>query len=127
MSKDKEKNLSGYDSKYLLNNPIVKRKLEVLNKLTSDQAPISTSDPTKRDREIYISNLPEGLSPNDITELINTAMISINANVKSGPPVIGCWISAEQNCAFLEFRTPEEATNAFKLDGISLLEKVNNL
>jgi len=70
-------------------------------------------------------NLPEGLSPADVTELINSAMVAIGANVKSGNPVLSAWInSSDLNYAFLQFRTPEEATNAFKLDGISLLGKV---
>ena len=69
-------------------------------------------------------NLPEGLSPNDVTQLINTAMIAIGANIKSGNPVLCTWMSSDQNYALLEFRTPEETNNAFKLDGISLLGKV---
>jgi splicing factor U2AF subunit len=56
---------------------------------------------------------------------MNTAMISMELNVKSGNPIISTWISGENNYAFLEFRTPEEAKNAFKLDGISLLGKVS--
>jgi hypothetical protein len=69
-------------------------------------------------------NLPDGLSPNDVTQLINTAMIAISANIKSGNPVLSTWMSSELNYALLEFRTPEETNNAFKLDGISLLGKV---
>lgn len=70
-------------------------------------------------------NLPEGLSPTDVTELINAAMVAINLNIRSGNPVLSTWMSTDRNYAFLEFRTPEEANNAFKLDGISLLGKVN--
>lgn len=87
-------------------------------------APISTSDPSKHNRELYIANLPEGLSPNDVTELMNTAMVAIGANLKSGNPILSTWMSSDSNYAFIEFRSPEETNNAFKLDGISLLGKV---
>ena len=60
-------------------------------------------------------------------ELINIAMIAINANTKPGNPILTAWMSADKNHAFLEFRTPEEAINAYRLDGLSLLERVNIL
>jgi hypothetical protein len=74
---------------------------------------------------MYVGNLPEGLTPSDVTQLMNTAMVSMGLNVKSGNPIISTWISSENYFAFLEFRIPEEAKNALKLDGISLLGKVN--
>jgi hypothetical protein len=69
-------------------------------------------------------NLPDGLTPQDITELMNTAIIAIQGSVKPGDPIINCWISTEQNCSFLEFRSAEETTNGLKLDGLNLLGKV---
>ena len=54
---------------------------------------------------------------------MNTAMIAINANLKSGNPIISAWINPESNCAILEFRSEEEANNAFKLDGLSIVGK----
>ncbi len=51
----------------------------------------------------------------------------MDASIKSGNPIIGAWMSTEQNSTFLEFRTPEEAINAMKIDGMSLLGNVNNI
>src|SRR5688572_16347306 len=34
--------------------------------------------------------------------------------------VVDCQINHEKNFAFIEFRTPDEATNAMKLDGVAL-------
>jgi hypothetical protein len=80
---------------------------------------------------MFVGNLPEGLTPSDVKELMNAAMIAISANVKSGNPIVSTWMSQEGNFAFMEFRFPEEARNATKLDGLSLLGKVliffNNL
>ena len=81
----------------------------------------------KRNLEMYVGNLPEGLTPNDVTELMNTAMKAISAHVKSGNPILSTWMSSDRNYAFLEFRTLEEARNALKLDGLSLLGKVSYL
>lgn len=94
---------------------------KIVNK--NPDIPISHSDPAKIKRELYITNFPEGLIPSQVTELMNTAMVAINANIKSGNPIVSTWINPESNYAILEFRTEEEANNAFKLDGISILGK----
>lgn len=52
-------------------------------------------------------------------------MIAIGGNIKSGNTVINTWLSSDNNYALLEFRSAEEANNAFKLDGISLLGRVS--
>lgn len=104
---------------------LVKKKFEEIAKHTNENTPVSTSDVSKRDRELYVANLPDGLSPSEVTELMNTALIAINANLKVGNPIISTWLSLDKNYAFLEFRTAEEANNAFKLDGINILGKVN--
>jgi RNA recognition motif-containing protein len=90
---------------------------------TKGNIPISNSDPKKIKRELYITNFPEGLTPQQITELMNTAMIAINANTKIGNPIISTWMNPDSNYAILEFRSEEEANNAFKLDGLSILGK----
>ena len=76
---------------------------------------------------MYVANLPEGLTPNDVTELMNAAMIAMDANINTGNPITGAWMSTDQNCSFLEFRSPEETINALKLDGISLLGNVKTI
>lgn len=97
------------------------RTNKIINK--NPDIPVSNSDPAKIKRELYIMNFPEGLIPSQITELMNTAMIAINANIKAGNPIVSTWINPESKYAIIEFRTEEEANNAFKLDGISILGK----
>jgi hypothetical protein len=88
----------------------------------NEAVPISpTSDISKREREAYVSNLPKGLTPTDVMELMNNALVAMQANIKLGNPIISAWMSAENNYAFLEFRSPEEAKNSHKLDGITIL------
>jgi hypothetical protein len=57
-------------------------------------------------------------------DLLNNAMIAIGANLRSGNPITSAWMKENNQYAFLEFRTPEEANNAFKLDGITIIDKV---
>ena len=57
---------------------------------------------------------------------MNTALISIKGNTQSGNPIIDIWMNTEQKFAFLEFRSPEEASNALKLDGLNILGKVTH-
>ena len=115
---------STYESKIIL--IIVKKKFDEISKNNSINIPITNSDISKRPRELYLSNYPEELTPNDILELMNTALISIKGNTQSGNPIIDIWMNTEQKNAFLEFRSPEEASNALKLDGLNILGKVTH-
>ncbi len=69
-------------------------------------------------------NLPDGLTPEDITDLMNTALIAIQGSVKPGNPITNCWVIPDQKYVFIEFRSAEETTNGLKLDGLNILGKV---
>ncbi len=73
-------------------------------------------------RRVYVGNLPQGigLQPKVLQEFFNTALVSAGLVVGDGVPINDVWISSEGRYAFLEMRSPQEATNAMKLDGISL-------
>ena len=73
-------------------------------------------------RRVYVGNLPQGigLQPKVLQEFFNTALVSAGLVVGEGVPINDVWISSEGRYAFLEMRSPQEATNAMKLDGISL-------
>ncbi|EGC33787.1 hypothetical protein DICPUDRAFT_56283 [Dictyostelium purpureum] len=78
-------------------------------------------DPQKKQsRRIYVGNIPPGITDSELIEFFNAAVLAANLNVKPGPPVVFCQINAPKCFAFIEFRTPEEATNAMRFDGITL-------
>lgn len=52
-------------------------------------------------------------------------MRTMNLCIKEGEPIISTWISADGNFAFVEFRSPEEATNGFALSQINIHGNVN--
>lgn len=92
--------------------------------LLNENIPISTTEKTKRNRELYVTNLPSNISIDEIKGLLNTAMISIEAHVESGLPIVKA-IPVENNPNFtlLEFRCEEECQNALKLNGMQFLDK----
>eukprot|EP00824_Muranothrix_gubernata_P011595 TRINITY_DN25076_c0_g1_i4.p2 TRINITY_DN25076_c0_g1~~TRINITY_DN25076_c0_g1_i4.p2 ORF type:complete len:132 (-),score=5.49 TRINITY_DN25076_c0_g1_i4:113-508(-) len=76
---------------------------------------------TKNERQLYIGNLPSGISVQHLIEVLNTALINMKANIEEGGPVINAWISSDGHYAFAEFRSAEEANRGFALSNVSIL------
>lgn len=47
----------------------------------------------------------------------------MKGNLKEGNAILSIWMKEDRSYCMLEFRSAEEANNAFKLDGISILGK----
>jgi hypothetical protein len=88
-----------------------------------DEIPISESDISKKDIELYVINLPIDLEEDQIKELLNTALISIEAKDKIGNPIIKVTKGKKGNFFILEFRTANECKNAMKLNGMKILSR----
>lgn len=77
----------------------------------------------KAERQLYVGNIPPGLSSSQLIELLNTALKEMGKEsgvFQDGDPIIGSWISGDSHYAFLDFRTAEEATQGFCLQQISI-------
>ena len=71
---------------------IVKRKFEEMNKQQfNETVPISSTDKSKREKELYVTNLPNDLNPTKIVEILNTALRTIEANTTNQDPIIGAY------------------------------------
>ena len=79
--------------------------------LDKNEIPISTSDISKKEVELYVMNLPSDLDKEQIKELLNAALISIGANEKSGNPIKNISRDKSGKYFILEFRTPNECKN----------------
>ena len=119
-----------YDDNYLplssnpykyLGKPGLEDNNSLLEKL--DEIPISSSDISKKDVELYVINLPGDLAEEQIKELLNTALISIEANDKIGNPIINAKRGKNGKFFILEFRTPNECKNAMNLNGMKILNR----
>ena len=88
-----------------------------------DEIPVSESDISKKDIELYVINLPSDLTEDQIKELLNTALISIEANDKIGNPIINATKGKNGKYFILEFRTANECKNAMNLNGMKILNR----
>ncbi|KAF9358394.1 U2 small nuclear RNA auxiliary factor 2 [Mortierella sp. AD094] len=72
----------------------------------------------RQQRRLYCGNLPMGINEESLANFFNQTMMSMNLTTGAGTPVMSVHINYEKNYAFVEFRTPEEATAAMAFDGI---------
>ena len=119
-----------YDDNYLplssnpykyLGKPGLEDNNNSLDKI--DEIPVSESDISKKDIELYVINLPSDLTEDQIKELLNTALISIEANDKIGNPITNVTKGKNGRFFILEFRTANECKNAMKLNGMKILSR----
>ncbi|KAF9422533.1 U2 small nuclear RNA auxiliary factor 2 [Entomortierella beljakovae] len=73
----------------------------------------------RQQRRLYCGNLPIGINEDALASFFNQTMMSMNFTTGAGAPVVSVHINREKNYAFVEFRTPEEATAAMAFDGIA--------
>jgi len=77
---------------------------------------------TKAQRELYVGNLPPGITVPQLAEFLNTAFKQLNlCKDPTQNTVITAWVSTESHYAFVELRTIDEATAALTyLNGIQV-------
>ncbi|KAL1562153.1 hypothetical protein AAHA92_04761 [Salvia divinorum] len=81
---------------------------------------IQLTQATRPKRRLYLENLPVSASEKDLIECINKRLLSSGVNYVQGTqPCISCIIHKEKSQALLEFLTPEDASAALSLDGMS--------
>lgn len=69
----------------------------------------------KADRKIYVGNLPQNLKQvdnNQFIEFFNKIYQQIKPDAKPNEQAIGAWMSPDGHYAFVEFKGPDETTNA---------------
>ena len=88
-----------------------------------DEIPISSSNVSKKEVELYVINLPSDLAEDQIMELLNAALVSIEANDKIGDPIVKVTKGKNGNYFILEFRTANECKNTMNLNGMKILNR----
>ena len=74
------------------------------------------------DKKLYIGNLPNGMTPPSLVKMLNIALLTLKPeDFAPGEPVISSWVSPDGHYAFVEFRTAEEATKGFALNGFKIM------
>jgi splicing factor U2AF subunit len=84
------------------------------------------NDPmTKKARELYIGNLPDGVPEAQLMAFLNAALCQAGQNTQPGMPIVS--VRCNGRFAFAEFRTTEETTMALNLNGIILVGHALNV
>ncbi|CAA0817423.1 RNA-binding (RRM/RBD/RNP motifs) family protein [Striga hermonthica] len=81
---------------------------------------VQLTQATRPMRRLYVENIPSSASEKDLIDIINKYLLTSGVNyVRGTQPCISCIIHKEKSQALLEFLTPEDATSALSLDGVS--------
>lgn len=84
--------------------------------------PMALAADSKSARELYLGNLPAGITGQQLMQFLNQVAVAVKVNTLPGEPVCGCTMGGSgANFAFVEFRTAEEAANGLRLNGVELL------
>lgn len=84
------------------------------------------NDPmTKKSRELYIGNLPDGVPEAQLMSFLNAALLQAGMNLQPGMPITS--VRCNGRFAFAEFRNAEETTHAMNLNGIVIVGQALNV
>jgi len=83
--------------------------------------PLSLAADTKAMRELYVGNLPAGITAPQLMQFLNQVSQAVKVNSLPGEPVLSATMGGGGLFAFVEFRTAEEAANGLRLNGVELL------
>mmetsp|Transcript_56250 Transcript_56250/g.134039 ORF Transcript_56250/g.134039 Transcript_56250/m.134039 type:complete len:639 (+) Transcript_56250:85-2001(+) len=83
--------------------------------------PLQLAADTKASRELYVGNLPAGITTPQLVQFLNQVAQAVKVNSLPGEPILGATMGGGGLFAFVEFRTAEEAANGLRLNGVELL------
>lgn len=84
-------------------------------------SPLTLAADTKAMRELYVGNLPAGITAAQLTQFLNQVAQAVKVNSLPGEPILSATMGGGGLFAFVEFRTAEEAANGLRLNGVELL------
>jgi hypothetical protein len=73
---------------------------------------------TRNARRLSVGSVASGVTDQELTDLVNQAMMAAACTVAPGAPVLSAYVNQEQRFASVEMRSVEEASNAFVFDGL---------
>jgi len=88
---------------------------------TSGVSALTLAQDTKAARELYVGNLPAGITAAQLCQFLNQVAQAVKVNSLPGEPILSATMGGGGLFAFVEFRTAEEAANGLRLNGVELL------
>lgn len=105
----------------LTGNPMGIGGLSMQGGLLAGMSPLTVAADTKAMRELYVGNLPAGITSGQLSQFLNQVAQAVKVNTLPGEPVLGATMGGGGLFAFVEFRTADEAANGLRLNGVELL------
>jgi hypothetical protein len=91
----------------------------LMNNMMAASSGATNMAATKTMRELYVGGLVAGATAPQLQEFLCATMVQMGLATAPGPSVLNTWLSAENNYAFCEFRSIEEANNGMMLTNVS--------
>eukprot|EP00928_Gymnodinium_smaydae_P074981 TRINITY_DN579_c0_g1_i1.p1 TRINITY_DN579_c0_g1~~TRINITY_DN579_c0_g1_i1.p1 ORF type:complete len:595 (-),score=180.19 TRINITY_DN579_c0_g1_i1:120-1829(-) len=84
-------------------------------------SPLALAADTRAMRELYVGNLPAGITSPQLVQFLNQVAVAVKVNTLPGDPILSATLGGGGLFAFVEFRTAEESANGLRLNGVELL------
>ncbi|KAI5366553.1 putative RNA recognition motif domain, U2 snRNP auxilliary factor, large subunit, splicing factor [Septoria linicola] len=101
--------------------PMDPAKLQAFMNQPGNQASSSALKPSsaRQSKRVLVYNLPASANDESIVDFFNLQLNGLNVT-RGADPCISAQTSKDHTYALVEFKTPEDATNAMALDGINM-------
>ena len=101
--------------------PMDPSKLQAFKDNPGSQAGTSALKPSsaRQSKRLFIHNLPASATDDSMSDFFNLQLNGLNVT-RGVDPCISAQVTKDHSYALLEFKTPEDATNAMALDGITM-------
>ena len=101
--------------------PMDPSKLQAFMNQPGNQASTNALKPAtaRQSKRLFVHRLPASATDESVSEFFNLQLNGLNVT-KGVDPCISAQVNKAQRYALLEFRNPEDATNAMALDGINM-------
>lgn len=81
-------------------------------------AELAAQNANRQARRLYVGNITHQANEQNIVAFFNEQMLKLKLGTEPGEPAVSAQVNVDKGYAFVEFRHPEEATNAMSFDGI---------
>lgn len=101
--------------------PMDPSKLQAFMNQPGNQASTNALKPAtaRQSKRLFVHRLPASATDDSVSEFFNLQLNGLNVT-KGVDPCISAQVNKAQGYALVEFKNPEDATNAIALDGISM-------
>ncbi|KAJ1596335.1 hypothetical protein NDA14_004610 [Ustilago hordei] len=79
---------------------------------------VAQQNNNRQARRLYVGNITHSANEPNMVAFFNEQMLKLKLGTEPGEPAVSAQVNVDKGYAFVEFRHPEEATNAMSFDGI---------